>query len=418
MIDSTFKRLFVQVRRIAQELDLKTTFRFMGYVFKRFGKDKGTRVAASLSYSSLLAIVPMMTIALALMSAFPGFEDSKDELQATLLNNLLPSAEFEIAVQLNTFVANASDMTAIGVLALAVTAIMLLYTISSSFNAIWRVQEKRPIFNLILVYWALLTLGPLMLGASITVSSYGFAMAQIADGTGYTVSVLTRIIPIFLSATAFTVLYLVVPNRPVLFSHALVGGVSATILFELLKRSFGLYLFYFPSYQAIYGALATIPIFLIWMYLSWMVVLLGAELTAALPERRAVLRRGIKREGLGDRLSLALALLYKLEKAGHQGAALQETIMMRGLPADLQATGEVLMDLKDMRITERTGRGRWVLCRDLSKISFGDLLKELDLNYAPKRNWPEGIEGVLKIVEDAPMEIRDRSLKDVLEDLK
>ncbi len=418
MIDSTFKRLFVQIRRIAKKQNLKDSLRFVGYVFKRFGKDRGTRVAASLSYSSLLAIVPMMTIALALMSAFPGFQDSKGELQASLLNNLLPSAELQIAEQLNSFVANASNMTAIGVLALAVTAIMLLYTISNSFNSIWRVQEKRPIFNLILVYWALLTLGPLMLGASLTVSSYGFAMAQMADQSGYASSILTRVIPIFLGCTAFTVLYLVVPNRPVLFSHALIGGVTATILFELLKRGFGLYLHYFPSYQAIYGALATIPIFLIWMYLSWMVVLLGAELTAALPERRAVLRKDIKREGIGDRLSLALALLQKLEKAGKQGTTLKETMMMKGLPADLQATGEVLMDLKNMHITERTGRGRWVLCRDLAAVSLDDLLRELDMNYAPKRNWPDGVAGVLKTLEDTPIDIRDKSLKEILQSVK
>ncbi|MEH6630858.1 MAG: virulence factor BrkB family protein [Halopseudomonas aestusnigri] len=415
MVDSTFKRFLVQIRRIAKKQNLKDSLRFVGYVFKRFSKDKGTRVAASLSYSSLLAIVPMMTIALALMSAFPGFQDSKGELQASLLNNLLPSAELQIAEQLNSFVANANNMTAIGVLALAVTAIMLLYTISNSFNAIWRVQEKRPIFNLILVYWALLTLGPLMLGASLTVSSYGFAMAEMADQSGYTSSFLTVVIPILLGCTAFTVLYLVVPNRPVLFSHALIGGVTATTLFELLKRGFGLYLHYFPSYQAIYGALATIPIFLIWMYLSWMVVLLGAELTAALPERRAVLRKDIKREGIGDRLSLALALLQKLEKAGKQGATLKETMMMKGLPADLQATGEVLMDLKGMRITERTGRGRWVLCRDLATVSLSDLLRELDINYAPKRNWPDGVAGVLKTLEDTPIDIRDKSLKEILQ---
>ncbi len=415
MVDSTLKRFLVRARGIAKKENLKNSFRFLGYVFKRFGQDRGTRVAASLSYSSLLAIVPMMTIALALMSAFPGFEDSKGELQATLLNNLLPSAELEIAEQLNSFVENANNMTAIGVLALAVTAVMLLYTISNSFNAIWRVQEKRPIFNLILVYWALLTLGPLMLGASLTLSSYGFAMAQMADGSGYTSTFLTATIPIILGCTAFTVLFLVVPNRPVLFAHALVGGLTSTILFELLKRGFGFYLHYFPSYQAIYGALATIPIFLIWMYLSWLVVLLGAELTAALPERRAVLRRDIKREGIGDRLSLVLALLQKLEKAGKQGTTLKETMMMQGLPADLKATGEVLNDLKGMHITERTGRGRWVLCRDLETITLGDLLRELDLNYTPKRNWPDGVEGVLKTLEDSPVDIRDKTLKEIVQ---
>ncbi|WP_419905630.1 YihY family inner membrane protein [Kiloniella sp.] len=415
MVDSTFKRFLVQIRRIAKKQNLKNGLRFVGYVFKRFGRDRGTRVAASLSYSSLLAIVPMMTIALALMSAFPGFQDSKGEIQASLLNNLLPSAELEIAEQLNSFVANANNMTAIGIVALAVTAIMLLYTISNSFNTIWRVQERRPIFNLILVYWALLTLGPLMLGASLTLSSYGFAVAQMADQSGYVSSALTAFIPIGLGCTAFTVLFLVVPNRPVLFFHALIGGMTTTTLFEILKSGFGLYLHYFPSYQAIYGALATIPIFLIWMYLSWMVVLLGAELTAALPERRAILRKDIKREGIGDRLSLILALLQKLEKAGKNGATLKETIMMKGLPADLQATGEALNGLKDMHITERTGRGRWVLCRDLATVSLGDLLRELDLNYAPKRNWPDGVESALKTLEDTPIDIRDKSLKEILQ---
>ena len=415
MVDSKNRRLLMTLSAVFQKENLDNAILFLGYVFKRFGKDNGTRVAASLSYSSLLAIVPMMTIALALLSAFPGFEDSRGELQATLFNNLLPSAEIEISEQLNAFVDNAKNMTTIGVLALAVTAIMLLYTISNSFNSIWRVQERRPIFNLILVYWALLTLGPLMLGASLTVSSYGFAIAELADQSGRTSSLVTLLAPVVLGCIAFTVLYLVVPNRPVLFSHALVGGVVSTMLFELLKRGFGLYLQYFPSYQAIYGALATIPIFLIWMYLSWVVVLLGAEITAALPERRAALRKDIKREGIGDRLSLAIALLQKLEGAGRVGATLKETVMMRGLPADLQATAEVLSDLKDMHIAERTGRGRWVLCRDLETMTLGDLLREMDLNYDPKRNWPDGVRDVLDVLEENPKDIRDKSLKEILQ---
>ncbi|WP_020592654.1 YihY family inner membrane protein [Kiloniella laminariae] len=414
MTDSTLKRLLVMLKQLADRKTLINTGRFLRYVLRRFDKDKGTRVAASLSYSSLLAIVPMMTIALALMSAFPGFEDSRSTLQNSLLKNILPAAELEIAEQLNSFVANAQNMTAIGVLALAVTAIMLLYTISHSFNSIWCVQERRPLFNLILVYWALLTLGPLLLGASLTVSSYGFAMAELVGGGSYTRSFVSRILPIVLGGTAFTLLYLVVPNRPVLFKHALAGGVAATTLFELLKRGFGLYLSYFPSYQAIYGAMATIPIFLIWMYLSWVVVLLGAEIAAALPERRAVLRRGIRREGIGDYLSLMIALLRKLEKAGHHGTSLKETVMMKGLPADLRATGEVLYDLKRLRIANRTGRGRWILCRDLSAVTLEDLLKELDLDYLPRRNWPEGIADVLRALEENPVEVRKKSLKEIL----
>ena len=316
MVDSKNQRLLIFLRGILEKENLNKLVLFLGYIFRRFAKDKGTRVAASLSYSSLLAIVPMMTIALALLSAFPGFEDSRGELQASLLNNLLPSAELEISEQLNAFVDNAKNMTTIGVLALAVTAIMLLYTISNSFNSIWRVQERRPIFNLILVYWALLTLGPLMLGASLTVSSYGFAIAELADQSGRTSSIVTLLAPIFLGCTAFTVLFLVVPNRPVLFSHALIGGIVSTTLFELLKRGFGLYLQYFPSYQAIYGALATIPIFLIWMYLSWVVVLLGAEITAALPERRAVLRKDIKREGDGRSIVVGHCLVAEARRGG------------------------------------------------------------------------------------------------------
>ena len=234
------------------------------YAGKRFVKDSCARSAAALSYSSLLALVPLMTIALTILSAFPAFSEARVQLQSWVFRNFLPDAGIEISDQLTSFVDNATQTTGIGVLALAVTALLLLSTINSAFNAIWRVADQRSLFLKLLVYWALLTLGPLLIGASLSLSSYGFAMVEWSGIDGYTRSFfnVTQFLPAVLSIIAFTLLYLVVPNRPVRFRHAVFGAVVAAFLFELLKKGFALYLTHFPSYQALYGALAAVPIFL------------------------------------------------------------------------------------------------------------------------------------------------------------
>src|SRR3546814_216869 len=277
--------------------NLRNLLPFAAYCGRRFMADGCLRRATGLSYASLLAIVPVLAICFGLLAAFPAFERLRFEAQVYLFQNLVPNAGMEVSDQIATFVENARSMTGIGTLALLVTALLLLSTINGAFNAIWRVTEPRPLMIRLMAYWMILTISPLLLGASLSLTSYGFVSAVMEQGER--AFGLTRLLPFLFAIGGFTLLYAVVPARPVAFRHALAGGVVAGVLFELLKAGFGFYLRQFPSYEAIYGALAAIPIFLVWMYLSWAIMLLGAAVAAAAPEWRLAGRLRQGRQGAG-----------------------------------------------------------------------------------------------------------------------
>lgn len=386
---------------------LRNLVPFAAYCGRRFMADGCLRTATQLSYASLLAIVPLLAICLGLLSAFPAFEQLRFQVQLYLFQNLVPNAGVEVSDQIATFVENARSVTGIGTLALLVTVMLLLSTINGAFNAIWRVTEPRPLMVRLMAYWMILTVGPLLLGASLSLSSYGFVSAVIEHGDRAVG--LTRLLPFLLGVGGFTLLYAVVPARQVAFSHALAGGVVAGALFELLKAGFALYLRQFPSYEAIYGALAAIPIFLVWMYLSWAVVLLGAEVAAAAREWRLLdrLRQGSR--GAGPRLALALALLYRLRNAARSGTMLKESALTRGLPAGLDQLSAVLRALKQHGFAGHSG-GRWFLARDLTAASLEDLLVALDLALEPGEGWPEGIEAIVQAAGTLGQDVKGKSL--------
>ena len=387
--------------------NLRNLLPFAAYCGRRFMADGCLRTATQLSYASLLAIVPILAIFISLLSAFPAFERLRVDAQVYLFENLVPSAGLEVSDQVATFVDNARSMTGVGTLALVVTALLLLSTISGAFNAIWRVTEPRPLMVRVMAYWMILTISPLLLGASLSLSSYGFVSAAMEHGER--AFGLTRLLPLLFAAGGFTLLYAVVPARPVALHHALAGGVVAGALFELLKGGFGFYLKQFPSYEAIYGALAAVPIFLVWMYLSWAIVLLGAEVAAAAPEWRLVdrLRQGSR--GAGPRLALALALLYRLRNASRSGTLLKESALTRGLPADLDQLSVVLHALKQHGFAGRS-EGRWFLARDLTAASLQDLLAALDLALEPGEGWPEGVEAIVQAAGELGQDVKGKSL--------
>lgn len=380
---------------------------FAAYCGRRFMADQCLRTATQLSYASLLAIVPILAICFGLLSAFPAFERLRVDAQLLLFENLVPNAGVEVSDQIATFVENARSMTGAGTLALMVTAILLLAAINGAFNRIWRVTEPRSLGVRIMAYWMVLTVGPLLLGASLSLSSYGFATMLLEQGDR--AFGLTRLLPFLLTVCGFTLLYAVVPARSVAFHHALIGGAVAAALFESVKWGFGFYLRQFPSYEAIYGALAAVPIFLVWMYLSWAIVLLGAEIAAAAPEWRLVDRLRGGSRGAGPRLALALALLYRLRNAARSGSMLKETALTRGLPAGLDQLASVLEALKQHGFAGRSG-GRWFLARDLTAASLQDLLVALDLALEPGEGWPEGIESIVNAAGELGHDVKGKSL--------
>ena len=395
---------------------ISTVARVLAYSFQRFMADGALRVAASLSYSSLLALVPLFAISLAVLSAFEAFAGLRQHLQEMLFDNLMPSAGSAAGEYFNSFVDNASRATGIGILGLSATAILLLNTITDGFNKIWRAREVRPLVVRILIYWALMTIGPIFVGASFSLSTYAFAIVQWSGVEDYTGSFieLAAFLPFLLTTFAFMMAFYIVPNRPVRLVHALAGALVAGVLFELLKRGFGLYLKYFPSYEAIYGALAAVPIFLVWMYLSWAVVLLGAEIAASLPEWRAAASRDRRSRVSGAKLALALTILSRLKVASRDGTLLRESALVRGLPATLEEVDQVLLALRRADFLARSGRSRWLLSRDLTTTTLGTLVAALDLSMEAGDGWSDQVKAATMKLTEASAEPSQLKLADLL----
>jgi membrane protein len=410
----TLRRAYVRVRFSARGRRIAA---FTGFVAMRFTGDDGLRLASGLSYASLLALVPLLAIALAILSAFPAFQGVEDRLFDTLFRDFLPQSNQEIAQRFETFVDNASNLTAPGILALAATALLLLSNINGAFNTIWRVSDPRPIATRVLVYWTLLTLGPLMVGGSLSVTSYFFASIRGIglDGWGLGDILLTRLAALGLAAVGFAMIFYVVPNRRVHAWHAVLGGLVSAILFEVLKGAFGLYLTFVPGYQAVYGALASIPIFLVWLFLCWCVVLLGAEVTAGLPEWRAARARGHASAGPGGKLALALAILGRLRAAAREGRQIKRGEATAGLPVTPAEVDEIAVKLREADFMATTQRGRWVLARDLATASLGDLTRALDLSLEVGEGWPAHVRAAIDDLVRTSQSVRDTNLSDLLD---
>ncbi|MFC4352957.1 YihY family inner membrane protein [Fodinicurvata halophila] len=376
-------------------ISLRQLYLFTRYLFRRYDQDRCLQMAAGLSYSSLLALVPLLAIALGLLAAFPAFDEARESLREMLFQAIPPDQAARANEHLDSFLRNAAKLTAPGIVGLAVTALLLLSNINTSINTIWRVRQERPLVLRLLVYWALLTLGPLLLGASLSITSYAFATVHAAGSLEAFSMPLTRMLAILLATLGCAVFFIVVPNRPVSLPAGLAGGFLAAVLLEILKYGFGLYVGQVPSYQAVYGALSALPIFLIWMYLAWAVILLGAQLAAALPEWRAVIQHGHLQEAPLNRLVLALALLERLRSAHGRGRPLTERMLAAGLPATPVESGEVVDRLRESGLIISTSGGRQVLGRDLSQVTLGQLVDYLDLTPKNQEDWPALVQDAL-----------------------
>ncbi len=250
------------------------------------GHDRININAGYLAYITLLSIVPMLTVLLSVLSSFSVFENAGTAIQDFVIMNFVPAAGDVVKGALFEFVANTGKMSAVGGGFLFVAALMLISNIDKNLNYIWRIQHKRRVMFSFSMYWMVLTLGPIMVGTSIAATSYVTSLKILDSETISSVyEVLLSWLPFLLSFFAFMGLYLLVPNKKVMVSNAAIGAVVAALLFEASKKGFALYITQFPSYQLIYGALAAIPILFVWVYLCWLIVLIGAEVTAALGER-------------------------------------------------------------------------------------------------------------------------------------
>src|SRR5256714_5259899 len=273
------------------------------------------------------------------------------------------------------FSGQAGRLTALGSAVLAVTAFLMMFTIERAFNSIWRVSRPRPLAQRILVYWATLTLGPVLIGASLSITSYlvgvslGFARQSPFAGAA-----ILGLVPFVLTCAAFTLLYYFVPNRAVKPRHALIGGLVAALAFEIMKRSFALYIAQIPTYALVYGAFAVIPVFLLWIYFSWVVIVIGALIAALAPDF-AVLRETTGRPsgaGFGDVLEILLALARAQQ--GPELLELRKIAQHASLTVD--QTERILERLVARGWVARSSGERYAMVVDKERLLVADVYRE------------------------------------------
>ncbi len=297
---------------------------FAHYFWRHFLSDNCLQHATALSYTTLLSLVPLMAVMLSIFTAFPLFEDVSFQVQSFVFENFVPASGEVVHQYIQEFSANASKLTGPGLIFLVITSIMMMAAIDTSLNAIWHNSKPRRPAARFIVYWSVLTLGPVLIGISLAISSYVVSLPLLSETASYGEKLgLLRVLPFFMELLAFTLLYIVVPNCRVTFRAAFAGGVAAALLFELAKKGFAFYITSFPAYEAIYGAMSTIPVFLVWIFLSWSITLMGAEFAWCLEtfncgeKAKKEAEQGFleeESESIGNRLDRMENLLTKLHE--------------------------------------------------------------------------------------------------------
>ncbi|MBL8389906.1 MAG: YihY family inner membrane protein [Hydrogenophaga sp.] len=351
---------------------------------ERFREDRLGVTASSLTFTTTISLVPLFTVGLAIFSAFPMFSRLQATLQRWLIESLVPeNIAKQVLNYLNQFAAKAGQIGWVGALFLLGTALALILTIDRKLNDIWRVRTPRPLAQRILVYWAVLTLGPLLLAASLAGTSYALSGADGVVRSG-TVKLLLDSLQFGLMTAGMAALYRFVPNTQVRWAHALVGGLFTAGALEVAKGALAWYLGKVPTYSLVYGTFATVPILLVWFYVAWVIVLLGAVVAAYLPS----LLSGIARRGNqpGWRFQLALetlACLHAVRESPARGLSLEalaQTLRVDPLHLEDPIGAMVALDWLG-RLDEEDER--YVLLLDPAHLPVAPLAQRLLLPESP-----------------------------------
>ena len=388
---------------------------FARIVLRRFGQDQCMRIAAALSYTTLLALVPLGAIAFAILSAFPVFDEVQTTIKGLVFENFLPESVEGAQAYFDQFIGQTQGLTTVGIVALAVTAILLLANIEAALNTIFHVKAKRPLVPRLMMFWAVITLGPLLLGGSLSLGTYLLFVTEWmgADKIPGLGGFAARVTPGILAVFAFTVFYAIVPYRPVRMRHAFIGGVVAGVLFGVVRKLFALYITAFPAYQTIYGAVSMLPIFLIWMYVSWAIVLIGAEITANLPHwGRARAAEAFDRLSPARQLEAALTAVENLWRLSRGEADLNP----ERTKARADQLAEALEVLRQKGFVGLTDQDEWLLVRDPETVTLSEFAHGLGLVPDPAdlpvkgRKWRAQLRGALEGVDGQGL---GRTLKDL-----
>jgi membrane protein len=374
--------------------DRERSHALLEFTWHRFLEDRCFQTAGALAYTSVFALVPLTAAILGILAAFPVFASWRDKLTIWVFANFVPAAGDTLQGYITEFAANASKATAVGVLVLFFSAVSLMMSIEDAFNRIWRVQTARTPTSRFIIYWTALTAGPLLLVAALAISSYVVALPLI-DVAAEQIPLRTRLLalaPFAIVWIALAAAYIFIPNRRVRIRHAIIGAFIAAALFEGAKRGFALYATR-ASYTQVYGAIAIVPIFIFWIYLSWAIVLFGASLTASISAfdyRPSALRLGRGQEFAG-----LLRVLARFADAQREGRGLTSTMLCKEEPF---LTDDLLQryfgDLNRVGLIQRNESGEWVVVRDFATTTLLEIYDEggyrlpYDAEGAPESSPP------------------------------
>jgi membrane protein len=350
--------------------------RFMG---RRFLDDRLFESAGALSFTTVFALVPLSMVVFGVLSAFPVFSDWSNQLSDYIFSNFVPSSAREVEKYLRDFSANTGKLTTAGVIALVVSLLITLTSIEATFNRIWRVKTARPKFSRFLVYWTVLTLGALVAATSLALSTRLFALPVFATAPGQVLeSLMLRFAPMAIELLSFAAIFRVVPHRTVKWRHALVGALLSVLLFEAVKWGIGLYIKSFGSYQKIYGTIAFVPVFLLWIFLGWVSILFGASSAAALAAFRY--QPAAMRLPEGFELYGLLRMLGRFAERRRSGRGLHsdEIQQLEPMLTD-ELVQEMLGELCRIGLLSRAESGEWLLARDLDDLTMADLYEACQL---------------------------------------
>lgn len=361
---------------MALHIDRDRLRAFSRFVWRRFRDDKCFETAGTLSYTTLFAVVPLTAAVFGILTIMPAFADMSTRFQTFIFQNFVPAAGRSVQHYLMQFAGNASKLTTLGIVVFLISALAMLAAIEERFNRIWRVSVRRSHLSRFLMYWTALTLGPLLVVAGLTATSYLTALPLLGDMAqhGSIQRFWLSSLPFLATFVGLFAMYELVPHHRVPWRHALVGALLAAVLFMLAKWLFSLYVRNFPSYEQIYGQVAVIPIFLVWVYLSWSIVLLGASITASIsafeyrPKERC-LPVGCEFPGL----LCVLGHFVQKQRAG-QGMGEEELLHCEVFMTD-DLMQRYLIDLQRHELVRRTEDDDWVLVRALDKVTLVELYR-------------------------------------------
>lgn len=357
---------------------------FARFLWQRFVDDRLFEASGALAFTTLFALVPLSMVAFGALSAFPVFDEWSKQLRDYIFANFVPSSASAVQGYLTDLSTNTGKLTAAGAIALVVSVLVTLTSVETTFNRIWRVPTARPRFGRFLVYWTVLTLGALVAASSLALSTQFFALAIFETAPGRLLeTVMLKLAPMTIELLCFATIFKVVPHRTVQWRHAIAGGVLSVLMFELVKQGIGFYFGRFGNYQAIYGPLAVVPIMMLWIWLGWVAVLLGASFASSMSAFRY--QPAAMRLPVGFEMYGLLRLLGRFTQARHQGKGLHtddiqllEPILTDSLVQDM------LGQLDEAGLVSRAETGEWLLARDLDHVTLGELYEACHLRVPIK----------------------------------